>query len=284
MSLRGLLLFILLGECLTGLAQVAAAPGYRIERFTTDNGLPSDGIKGLQWDETTGFLWVATEAGVTRYNGADFLNFSKANTPRIISERMLFLFKNRAGRIYTSDEMGNIFFVMQNRLQYLGQVKLDARPSAFKLVGLAASGKMFRQSADHPISHFGFNFQNETMIPLDESRIILFHKDTIYDYQAGRLEPVPKTALAAGSKVFYMDGRLFVFSPGPKAYQLNRDSFTMQPVKWDIGQDGQLLWASGMKHPILIAGHNAWLLSYAGNQLTGRLICNAVPTDALLSF
>ncbi|HEY4206673.1 MAG TPA: ATP-binding protein, partial [Puia sp.] len=60
--------------------------------------------------------------------------------------------------------------------------------------------------------------------------------------------------------------------------------FTMQPVKWDIREDGQLLWASGMKHPILIAGHNAWLLSYAGNQLTGRLICNAVPTDALLSF
>lgn len=27
-----------------------------IQEFTTDNGLPSNGIKGIQWDETTGFL------------------------------------------------------------------------------------------------------------------------------------------------------------------------------------------------------------------------------------
>lgn len=108
MTLRSLLIFFFLGKCLTGLPQ----DGYRIERFTTDNGLPSNGVKGLQWDETTRFLWVATEAGVTRYNGMDFFTFSKANTPEIISERMLFLFKNQAGRIYTSDETGNIFFVM----------------------------------------------------------------------------------------------------------------------------------------------------------------------------
>jgi len=281
MSPRSLLLFFLfLGKCLTGVPQ----KNYRIERFTTDNGLASNGIKGLQWDETTGFLWLATEAGVTRYNGMDFFTFSKTNTPEIISERMLFLYKNQAGRIYTSDETGNIFFVMQNRLQYLGQVKLDARPSAFKLVGLAASGKMFRQSADQPPSHFGFSFLEETLIPVNEDRIILYHQDTIYDYRVGRLEPIPMTALEPGSRVFYLDDHLFVFTPQQNIYQLSMDSFTRQPVKWGLKGEGQLFWSSSMKHPILIAGHKAWLLSYAGGQMTGRLICDVVPEDALLSF
>ncbi|HVU54318.1 MAG TPA: triple tyrosine motif-containing protein [Puia sp.] len=285
MSLRSLLFFILLGKCLTGLPQEGSlAPGYRIERFTTDNGLPSNGIKGLQWDETTGFLWLATEAGVTRYNGMDFLTFSKANTPEIVSERMLFLFKNQAGRIYTSDETGNIFFVMQNRLQFLGQVKLDARPSAFKLVGLAASGKMFRQSADHPVSQFGFNFLDETLIPVNEDRIILYHKDTVYDYRAGKLTPTPMTVLEPGSRVFYLDSHLFVFTPQRTVYRLDMDSFTRQPVDWDLKGEGQLFWTSNMKHPVLIAGHKAMLLSYTGGQLTKKLICDAVPTDALLSF
>src|SRR5579863_3560829 len=95
-----LLLVLLLGwPC-----SLYAQQNYRVERFTTDNGLPSNGIKGLQWDETTGFLWVATEAGVTRYNGADFMTFSKTNTPELISERMLLILKNRAGRYYTVDE------------------------------------------------------------------------------------------------------------------------------------------------------------------------------------
>jgi len=35
---------------------------YRVNHFTAENGLPSNGIKGLQFDHATGFLWIATEA------------------------------------------------------------------------------------------------------------------------------------------------------------------------------------------------------------------------------
>ncbi len=45
---------------------------FTIQSFTTENGLPSNGIKGLQWEEKTGFLWLATEAGVVRFNGMNF--------------------------------------------------------------------------------------------------------------------------------------------------------------------------------------------------------------------
>src|SRR5882724_11346506 len=128
---RAVLLFFLS----TGLRfTLHAQRHYLVQHFTTDNGLPSNGIKGLEWDEGTGFLWIATEAGVTRYNGIDFETFSKTNTPGLFSERMYFMLKNRLGRIYTSDEAGNIFFIMQNRLQFLGRVRLDIRPSTFKLI------------------------------------------------------------------------------------------------------------------------------------------------------
>src|SRR5580704_18351120 len=116
---------------------------YLIERFTTENGLPSNGIKGLQWDEQTGFLWIATEAGLTRYNGSDFVTFNRLNTPGFFSERMLFLLKTRDGRFYSSDEAGNLFLILQNKPQYTCQVKVDTRPSTFKLVGLIASGRLF---------------------------------------------------------------------------------------------------------------------------------------------
>ena len=77
---------LFLGYCLI----LPAQPDYLVERFTTDNGLPSNGIKGLQWDEQTGFLWIATEAGITRYNGVDFVTFSRANTPELFSEECSF--------------------------------------------------------------------------------------------------------------------------------------------------------------------------------------------------
>ncbi|HXB07129.1 MAG TPA: hypothetical protein VNW04_08435, partial [Puia sp.] len=211
----------------------SAPSGYHIQRFSTDNGLPSNGIKGLQWDERTGFLWIATEAGVARYNGADFLIFNKAISPEMYSERMLFLLRTRDGRIYTSDETGDIFFVMQNKLQFVGQVKVDTRPATFKLTGLAASGKLFRQSSQQQPAEFGFNWFQEQLAPLSESRLLLTHNDSLYDYRAGRPAPSLISTLEPGSRIFYLQRNLFVFHPDHGFYCLDVDSAGRTPIPLD---------------------------------------------------
>ena len=104
------LLFFLFSLLYTGLvAYCQELAGFQTQHFTTDNGMPSNGIKGMQWDEKTGFLWVATEAGIVRFNGVDFRSYTKENMPSITSERMLFMVRNNAGNIYISDLPGNIF-------------------------------------------------------------------------------------------------------------------------------------------------------------------------------
>ncbi|HWK04234.1 MAG TPA: ATP-binding protein [Puia sp.] len=269
-----------------------AQNNYQVQRFTTDNGLPSNGIKGLKWEAGTGFLWVATEAGVTRYNGSDFVIFSKANTPELFSERMLFMLKNQEGRIYTSDESGNIFFVLGSRLQYMGQVQLDTRPSTFRLVGLAASGTLFRQSNTLPAADFGFNFNKELGIPVSSSRIILFHKDSLYDYRLGQREPAFITSFEPNAKVFRLGGAFFVFNRSSGFARLNVDTFRTMPMPIKIidpvtpsaGVYKRLFWENGMKNPILIEGSMAWKLEYGKDGLVARPICTVVPTDALLSY
>jgi len=264
-----------------------AQPDYLTERFTTDNGLPSNGIKGLQWDEQTGFLWIATEAGITRYNGVDFVTFSRANTPQLFSERMLFLLKSRDGRIYTSDEAGDLFFVMRNRLQSIGRVTIDTRPSTFQLTGLIASGKLFRQSSLQPPAGFGFSFWSESLIPLSDSRIMLTRFDTLYDYRIGYRAPVFVTALEPGSKPFYLAGQTWVFSGKKQFYHL--DSATGQQTAVGLrGTEGEplqkLFWDNSMSHPIVVSGTRAWSLDYDGHQLIARLICQSIPTDAFLGY
>jgi len=296
---RSSLLIVLLG----GFSFLLPAQNnYQVQRYTTDNGLPSNGIKGLEWDEETGFLWVATEAGVTRYNGSDFVTFSKDNTPELFSERMWFMLKNREGRIYTSDEVGNIFFVTENKLQFMGSVPLDTRPSTFKLIGLAASGRLFRQSSTQPAADFGFSFNKELLVPMSDTRIILAHKDSLYDYTLGKREPTLIMPVEPGSKIFRLEGQFFVFNRQHGFYKLEGDTSRQDtslngsaflsrtiPVRLTAPQfppkeQGQLFWESGMKSPILIAGSLAWKLEYKDQQLTARLICTAVPTEALLSY
>src|SRR5688572_33466453 len=112
--MRSLLLSVLLIFFLTaGFGQ--NSDEFHIQQFTTDNGLPSNGIKGLQWDEKTELLWIATEAGIVRFNGVDFKSYTKENMPSIASERMLFMIRNNSGKIYTSDQPGNIFSIEKSK-------------------------------------------------------------------------------------------------------------------------------------------------------------------------
>src|SRR5688572_2579726 len=110
--------FYLLLTLLASTSIAWAQNEFTVRLYSTDNGMLSNGIKGLQWDEKTGFLWIATEAGVARFNGVDFKNFTKESIPELYSERLLFLVRDRAGVIYTSDQDRNVFKVQKNRLTF----------------------------------------------------------------------------------------------------------------------------------------------------------------------
>lgn len=270
---------------------LSAQSGYHIQRFTTDNGLPSNGIKGLQWDGRTGFLWIATEAGIARYNGADFLLFDRANTPELYSERMLLLLKTRDGRIFSSDETGDLFFVTSNRLAFMGRTRIDTRPASFRLTGLVASGQLFRQSSQQAPADFGFNWTREQLVPLTEKRLLLTHNDTLYDYRLGRQVPSFVTTLPPDARICYLDTTLFLFDPRHGFFRLDADSGKKSPVALQgpaLRSAGQvnrsLFWDNGMAEPLLLDGPDVWTIHQAGQRLEARLICTALPTDGRISY
>ncbi len=275
--------FWLLGCCLILRGQAA----YHIQRFTADNGLPSNGIKGLQWDAQTGFLWIATEAGVARFNGTDLHLFNRANDAAMYSERMLFMLKTQDGSIFTADETGDLFFVVGNELQFMGRTRLDTRPATFRLTGLAASGRLFRQSSMLSPPNFGFNWLREQLVPVNESRLVFTHNDTLYDYRLGNPVPACITALPPRSKVFVLDDTLFVYDQ-QRCYRVDRLTWQKTAVPltgWsEAEKKAALYWDEGMREPILVNGHDVWLLDHKNGQLAPMLICDVLPVDGLVSF
>jgi ligand-binding sensor domain-containing protein len=59
-----------------------AQTSYRFQQFVIDqnNGLPSNNIMSINYDDL-GFLWVASDGGLTRYTGDSSITFSLNNTP-----------------------------------------------------------------------------------------------------------------------------------------------------------------------------------------------------------
>ncbi len=69
------------------------AQSYYFKRYTVQNGLPSDIIKGVQQD-SSGFLWIATDEGVAKYDGVNFTNYPEIAT----SNYMKGFIKTKDGR------------------------------------------------------------------------------------------------------------------------------------------------------------------------------------------
>ncbi|HMT07206.1 MAG TPA: two-component regulator propeller domain-containing protein [Pyrinomonadaceae bacterium] len=73
---------------------------YRFDTWTTDNGLPQNGVRQVS-QTPEGYLWFTTFDGLVRFDGLAFTTFNKSNTKGIINNRFTGLFVDDDGTIYS---------------------------------------------------------------------------------------------------------------------------------------------------------------------------------------
>ena len=66
-------------------AQISA-PGYTVVNYNSDNALPQNSINDMAFDGN-GFLWLATEMGMVRFDGKNFREYNTSNSPALKSNR-----------------------------------------------------------------------------------------------------------------------------------------------------------------------------------------------------
>ncbi|WP_426295340.1 ligand-binding sensor domain-containing protein [Dyadobacter endophyticus] len=72
------LLIFLLALCAGSPNTLYGQVGYSVSQFTADNGLPQNSVKGISSDDD-GFIWLATEDGLVRFDGHHFEVFNSSN-------------------------------------------------------------------------------------------------------------------------------------------------------------------------------------------------------------
>jgi signal transduction histidine kinase len=68
---------------------------YAVSHYSNENGLPQNSVKAIVPDEY-GFIWLATEAGLVRFDGRHFSLFNRHNTG-IASSRIVGIWRTPAG-------------------------------------------------------------------------------------------------------------------------------------------------------------------------------------------
>lgn len=75
---------------------------YVIRHYTSENGLPQNSVKNLLFDRN-GYLWIATEAGLVRFDNQEFKVFGLDNIHGLEDERIQMMSRDNAGNIFAKN-------------------------------------------------------------------------------------------------------------------------------------------------------------------------------------
>jgi len=284
------LLFATIALQSQGLTQTS--PSFHISYYNTENGLPSNGLKGMQWDEKTGFLWIATEAGIVRFNGIDFKTYTNKNSSLIASERIRFMMQNNRGTIYAVDDEQNILQVRQNNIIRLPAISASRENVFNAFYALPVSDTFFHYRVHHP-TYRPYEFYSATpILPLTDTSVLFVKDRQLFYITPGTDFPlvfgntVIKTGFRIGDKLFLVSENNEIFAADISAQKLSPVSLQWQGSPGDEfkKEESKFFWNTASNTPLLITGNKAWQLSYNGTSIIAKQICDIIPDNVHIPF
>jgi signal transduction histidine kinase/ligand-binding sensor domain-containing protein/ActR/RegA family two-component response regulator len=82
---------------------------YVHEHWTISQGLPQNHISALAQDEA-GYIWIGTQEGLVRFDGADFDVFDARSDPRLSDHAIRSLFVEPGGRLWVGTHSGPVVY------------------------------------------------------------------------------------------------------------------------------------------------------------------------------
>jgi diguanylate cyclase (GGDEF)-like protein len=86
------------------------------QKWESTNGLPNDSVEAVL-QTRDGYLWVATERGLSRFNGSEFHNFTRLNTPALKESYVSALFEARDGTLWIGTALNGLLTYRAGRFE-----------------------------------------------------------------------------------------------------------------------------------------------------------------------
>jgi signal transduction histidine kinase len=260
--------------------------------YTTENGLPSNGIKGLQWDDENQFLWIATEAGIVRFNGIDFKVFSKESLAGSQLERVGSIIKNTENKIYAFDDLKQVYAVEKNKIQFKA---IDGNPNLFKILK-SIEPQQLPQPIIASIAEELKNknlFTGAKIISTKNNCWIFDEKTDLHFFSVDNEKASHIVFPSLYKRIFKIDKQIFLQKKDGSFCLIDSvnkiSNFTTSIVDENnlpfiLPEKSILYWTMGMQNPIVFIHEKAWLLTYQNNKIVASAICNTVPTNLYIRF
>lgn len=256
---------------------------YIIHHYTNENGLPANGIKGIELDKKTGFLWIGTQAGIVRFDGKNFTDFSSIKNP-LVASRITFIARNREGTIYSEDDNFSVYRITHSKPEFVGPDTLLMDPV---LLRIDSSPVIMSERLKH---HQRFSFLPNTVLfddDIGDSSSFTF----LYFGHPSHYNATKDTLLYFKDQfqqLFKLNGTVYFTRESLDVWKYDDEQMKLIPVPvkgmpgWNKAGNGKprFVWKPGMSEPLLIYKGNIWKLQQLDSALYLQPWCQeCCPSD-----
>ena len=283
--LRGLLLSLCFFWRVAGMAQSE----YTVIHYTTENGLPSNGIKGIAFDSTTGYLWIGSEAGMIRFNGTQFKVFNSENTPGMTSDRLDFMIHSVDGHIYARDQSWNWFRIEKNQPRFIRKSPLNGAKAELNYLDLFLLDYRLKKIINNLEPH---NRYYNQFITFNDTACLMMYSEHQLAYVSAKTNKVDLLNKSNNAHViFKLNQKIYSWNIIKGLCQFNPNLRSLTPVSIydDNGhrmplniKTHQIISGNEQTPTFLIHENEIWALSEKLGNLKATKICQNFPEKTLV--
>lgn len=281
-------LFLLL---LSAPAANAQLTRFSLTRYNTENGLRSNAINGMVQD-SLGLVWIATEAGLVRFDGQQFTHFDQSNIPELESSRINELGIGRDQCLFFSNGEGALWRKTAEGFRKLASPEGDYMRFVGKKFALYGSRDLFHSVQAYDIPEGRWLDTGITPVAAERDSVLIWDARFPYfmAFTSDSIYQKPGPSFPAGISPCVLNDQLLLFNPPlgfrpldgkdqlGTPYPLVLQSAGDEPVRLSSNQT-QLFGHVNMSAPVLLSGSRAWVLRLQQDTVRGSLIAEGLPVE-----
>jgi signal transduction histidine kinase/ligand-binding sensor domain-containing protein len=165
------------------------------QSWSTENGLPQNSVHQI-FQSGDGYIWIATEGGVARFNGIDFKVFNHENTPAIASDDICCFAQGSSDSLWIGTADGLLEYSAGTFRRYAAA---DGLPSGgISSLSEGGDGSLLILTASGIGSFDGKHFSlvslpggavPAAMVRGDDGSVLIASTSGIFQYEHGRIRP-----------------------------------------------------------------------------------------------
>ena len=257
---------------------------YNFERINTENGLPTNAIKGLIFDSSSRFLWVATESGIVRYNGHGFQNFGDNEKTALLNGRIVFFDKTKDGKLFGKLMDERVLLINENRAVIDDHTKKLSTEADYLSYKYNLSG----------IERDKFSMGIETRDYFVKNNIYKKIDFKLFQYTPQKLTfkialPDDETGFVLDDELFFLkkDGSVFESVTTNGIFKLNKIADLGKTLNYDAKNAFTQIkvFQSRPKEPAyLLASNKLYKIGYSNHNIQLDLITDQFPKNEFVKY